>query len=80
MGLIQRQDICAFEPYRPRVGTTIEAFAGCIRFRGKHAKTCRTEWPPFDAVVERQWDDSPAYQALSDIRSQAMRLTLFVSQ
>lgn len=91
IGLIQFQDTGAFEHYRARVGATVETFGGCVSFRGQHLETYWNELgcAPFDAVVElqfpdadcaRQWRDSPAYQALLNIRSQAMRLTLFAAE
>lgn len=88
IGLIQLQDDTAFECYRQQVGATVEAYGGSISFRGRFLETYWNELDcaPFDALVElqfpdaetaRRWRDSPDYQALLKIRSQAMKLTLF---
>lgn len=88
LGLIQLTDATAFETYRSQVGATVHAYGGTVSFRGSHLETYWNELgcAPFDAVVElqfpdaesaRNWRDSPAYQALIPIRSQAMQLSLF---
>lgn len=88
IGLIQLQDSNAFERYRQQVGATVEAYGGSIRFRGRFLESYWNELncAPFDALVElefpdaesaRRWRDSPDYQALLAIRSQAMKLSLF---
>ena len=91
IGLIQLRDSSAFEIYRAQVGATVEAFGGRIHFRGE---LCALPWnelhcDPFDAVVDivfpdessaRAWSTSPAYQQLIDIRSKAMKLTLFLAK
>ena len=91
IGLIQLLDSTAFDKYRSQVGDTVSAFGGEIVFRGA---PCLMPWndlgcSDFDAVVEiefpdetsaRAWAASPAYQALLPIRSQAMKLTLFLAK
>ncbi len=88
IGLIHLTDTQAFEQYRSQVGATVAAFGGTVSFRGAHLETYWNDLgcAAFDAVVElqfpdaetaRTWRDSPAYQALIPIRSQAMKLSLF---
>ena len=90
VGLIKLLDPDAFDRYRNQVTATIEPFGGRIQFRGS---VCALPWnelgcEPFDAAVDiefpdeasaRAWAGSEAYQKLIAIRSQAMRLTLFLA-
>ena len=88
IGLIQLNDLEAFEEYRSQVGNTVSLYQGKIISRGSfntflwNELTCDS----FSAVVELEfpdlehsesWADSPEYQNLLAIRSKAMKLTLF---
>ena len=88
IGLIQLNDLEAFEEYRSQVGNTVSLYQGKIISRGSfntflwNELTCDS----FSAFVELEfpdlehsesWANSPEYQNLLAIRSKAMKLTLF---
>jgi uncharacterized protein (DUF1330 family) len=88
IGLIKVVDPSAFEDYRSQVGATVVRYGGEIILRGKVAKIAWNELgcEPFEAIVElsfpsdtaaNAWMTSPEYAALLNVRSKAMRLTLF---
>jgi uncharacterized protein (DUF1330 family) len=88
IGLIQINNANAFDAYRDQVGATIALYGGEILARGSVLETPWNELncDAFEAIVELQfpsvaaakaWIVSPEYAQLLDIRSQAMRLTLF---
>jgi len=88
IGLINLTDQAAFEQYRAQVGSTVERYRGEIASRGSINAVFWNELAckPFSAYVElsfpsqedaNAWAQSPEYQALLNIRNQAMRLTLF---
>ena len=88
IGLIELQDLSAFEEYRAQVGGTVEKYRGTIQYRGSVADLFWNELAcaPFKNFVEltfpsvedaRAWANSPDYQLLVPIRSKAMKLTLF---
>ena len=78
----------AFEEYRKQVGHTVELHKGVIYARGAITEIFWNELDcnPFSTYVElhfpskedaHDWVQSPQYQALVSVRSQAMKLTLF---
>jgi uncharacterized protein (DUF1330 family) len=88
IGLIKVIDTAAFEDYRNQVGATVALYGGQIVSRGKVLETAWSELggEPFDAIVEllfpsdaaaHGWMTSPEYSRLLEVRSKAMRLTLF---
>lgn len=88
IGLIQLNNDSAFEQYRAQVSKTVEHYQGTIEYRGLLTETFWNELDckPFNAFVELHfpskedasaWANSPEYQRLLHIRSQAMKLTLF---
>jgi uncharacterized protein (DUF1330 family) len=88
IGLIQLQDLEAFEEYRSKVGDTVALYQGKIASRGSFNSFLWNELncDSFSAFVElefpdlehsQSWANSPEYQSLIAIRSKAMRLTLF---
>jgi uncharacterized protein (DUF1330 family) len=88
IGLIQLNDLHAFEEYRSQVGQTVEQYGGIVAYRGKANLPLWNELAcaPFDAVVELEfpnlasataWSTSAQYQNLVPVRSKAMKLTLF---
>jgi uncharacterized protein (DUF1330 family) len=88
IGLIQLNDLDAFESYRAQVGETVALYQGEITFRGSLNTFLWNELgcDSFSAVVELEfpdlkysesWANSPEYQNLLPIRSKAMKLTLF---
>lgn len=88
IGLIQVLDPAAFDDYRSQVGATVALYGGEIILRGKVAEIAYNELgcEPFEAIVElsfpsqaaaNNWMTSPEYSALLNVRSRAMKLTLF---
>jgi uncharacterized protein (DUF1330 family) len=87
LGFIRLKDLDAFEIYRSQVGETVEKFGGIISFRGKPSPALWNDlkFSEFDSFVQldfpdelaaEQWVTSKAYQALLEVRSKAMDLTL----
>mgnify|MGYP004684120427 CR=1 FL=1 len=87
IGLIRLKDKSAFESYRSQVGATVERSKGRVVSRGLADKNYWDELPcgDFTAFVELtfssaedadRWAYSPEYQALLDVRSKAMDLSL----
>ncbi|MES2586542.1 MAG: DUF1330 domain-containing protein [Pseudomonadota bacterium] len=88
IGLIQLNDLAAFEEYRSQVGDTVALYQGTITSRGSFNAFLWNELncDSFSAFVElefpdlehsQSWANSPEYQSLLAIRSKAMKLTLF---
>lgn len=88
IGLIQLNNIEAFEEYRSQVGDTVALYQGRIASRGSFNTFLWNELDcgSFNAFVElefpdlehsQSWASSPEYQGLLPIRTQAMKLTLF---
>ncbi|MBU3575416.1 DUF1330 domain-containing protein [Polynucleobacter sp. UK-Mo-2m-Kol15] len=88
IGLIQLNDVEAFEQYRSKVGETVALYQGKILSRGSFNQFFWNELgcDSFSAYVElefpdvelsKSWANSPEYQDLVAIRSKAMKLTLF---
>jgi uncharacterized protein (DUF1330 family) len=88
IGLIQLNDLEAFEEYRSQVGDTVALYQGKIASRGSFNAFLwnELECGSFSAFVElefpdlehsQSWASSPEYQSLLPIRSKAMKLTLF---
>ena len=88
IGLIQLNDLKAFEEYRAQVGDTVALYQGTITSRGSFNTFLWNELQcdSFSAYVELEfpdlehsesWANSPEYQNLLAIRSKAMKLTLF---
>ena len=88
IGLIQLNDLEAFEEYRAQVGDTVALYQGRISSRGSFNTFLWNELncDSFSAFVElefpdlehsQSWAKSPEYQGLLAIRSKAMKLTLF---
>jgi len=88
IGLIQLNDLEAFEEYRSQVGDTVSLYQGKIISRGSFDTFLWNELKcdSFGAFVELEfpdlehsklWANSPEYQNLLAIRSKAMKLTLF---
>lgn len=88
IGLIQLNDLDAFENYRAQVGNTVALYRGKITYRGALNTFFWNELgcDSFSAVVELEfpdldssesWAHSREYQSLLPIRSKAMKLTLF---
>ena len=88
IGLIQLNNLEAFEEYRSQVGDTVSLYQGKILSRGSFSTFLWNELKcdSFNAVVELEfpdlehsesWANSPEYQSLVPIRSKAMKLTLF---
>ncbi|QWD84640.1 DUF1330 domain-containing protein [Polynucleobacter asymbioticus] len=88
IGLIQLNNLEAFEEYRSQVGGTVALYQGKITSRGSFNTFLwnELECGSFSAFVElefpdlehsQSWANSPEYQSLLPIRNQAMKLTLF---
>lgn len=88
IGLIQLDDLEAFEGYRNQVGDTVALYAGKIISRGTFNQFFwnELECKSFSAFVELEfpdlehsqaWAASPEYLGLLPIRNKAMKLTLF---
>jgi uncharacterized protein (DUF1330 family) len=88
IGLIQLNDLEAFEEYRSQVGDTVTLYQGKINSRGSFNTFLwnELECSHFNAFVElefpdlersQSWAMSTEYQSLLAIRSKAMKLTLF---
>jgi uncharacterized protein (DUF1330 family) len=88
IGLIQLNDLEAFEEYRSQVGDTVELYQGKIASRGSFNTFLWNELncESFNAFVELEfpslsdsqaWANSAEYQSLLPVRSKAMKLTLF---
>lgn len=88
IGLIQLNDVDAFEQYRSQVGDTVALYQGKIVSRGSFNQFFwnQLECDSFSAYVElefpdvehsKAWANSPEYQSLIAIRNKAMKLTLF---
>ena len=88
IGLIQLNDLEAFEEYRSQVGDTVARYSGRIASRGAFNDFLwnELECQSFSAFVELEfpdlersqaWANSPEYQGLLAIRKKAMNLTLF---
>jgi uncharacterized protein (DUF1330 family) len=88
IGLIKVLDPASFEEYRRQVGATVALYGGEVVLRGRVSEIAWNELKcePFEAVVEllfpdelaaKRWMTSPEYTTLLEIRSKAMRLTLF---
>lgn len=88
IGLIQLNNLEAFEEYRSQVGNTVALYAGKITSRGSlnHFLWNELDCQSFNAFVELEfpdfersqaWANSPEYQSLLAIRNKAMKLTLF---
>jgi uncharacterized protein (DUF1330 family) len=88
IGLIQLNDLEAFEGYRNQVGDTVALYAGKVISRGVFNQFLwnELECKPFSAFVELEfpdlersqaWATSPEYQGLLPIRNKAMKLSLF---
>jgi uncharacterized protein (DUF1330 family) len=91
IGLIKLIDPAALDEYRSQVGATVEKFGGRVTQRASVAKTFwnelgGNEFEDLDAFVELEfsnladaarWATSDDYRALLELRSRAMKLTLF---
>jgi uncharacterized protein (DUF1330 family) len=88
IGLIELNDLEAFDEYRSQVGGTVALYQGKIVCRGSFNRFFWNELgcDSFSAYVELEfpdlehahsWANSPEYQSLLAIRSKAMELTLF---
>ncbi len=88
IGLIQLNNLEAFEEYRSQVGETVALYQGRVASRGSFNTFLwnELECGSFSAFVElefpdlehsQSWASSPEYQSLLPIRSKAMKLTLF---
>ncbi|MBU3620811.1 DUF1330 domain-containing protein [Polynucleobacter sp. CS-Odin-A6] len=88
IGLIQLNDLEAFEEYRSQVGDTVALYKGNIISRGAFNQFLwnELECKSFNAFVELEfpdlghsqaWATSPEYLGLLPIRNKAMKLTLF---
>ena len=88
IGLIQLNDLEAFEEYRSQVGDTVALYRGKIASRGSFNAFLWNELhcDSFSAFVELEfpsladsqaWASSPEYQNLLPVRTKAMKLTLF---
>jgi uncharacterized protein (DUF1330 family) len=88
MGLIKVIDALAFEEYRSQVSQTIKLYEGKILTRGVRSETFwnQLNCEEFDDFVEiefksqaaaHNWANSPEYKALLQVRTKAMKLTLF---
>jgi uncharacterized protein (DUF1330 family) len=88
IGLIQLNDLEAFEEYRTQVGDTVVQYAGRITARGTFNEFLwnELECQSFSAFVELEfpdlahsqaWANSAEYQGLLAVRNKAMKLTLF---
>ena len=88
IGLIQLNDLEAFEEYRSQVGDTVALYQGKIASRGSFNTFLWNELncDPLSAFVELEfpsladsqaWAGSPEYQNLLPVRTEAMKLTLF---
>jgi uncharacterized protein (DUF1330 family) len=88
IGLIQLNDLRAFEEYRSQVGDTVALYQGKIASRGSFNSFFWNELKceSFNAFVELEfpsvsnaqaWANSEEYQSLLPVRSKAMKLTLF---
>jgi hypothetical protein len=88
IGLIKVQDELAFEEYRGQVSQTIELYEGKVLTRGIRSETYwnQLNCEQFNGYVEIEfqsesaadrWANSPEYQALLQVRTKAMKLTLF---
>ena len=88
IGLIQLNDLEAFEEYRSQVWDTLALYQGKIASRGSFNSFLWNELgcESFSAYVELEfpsrkeseaWAHSPEYQNLLPIRNKAMKLTLF---
>ena len=88
IGLVKVLDPAAFEDYRSQVGATVALYGGEIVSRAKVSEIVWNELncEGFEAIVElsfpsdaaaKKWMQSPEYSALLEVRSKAMRLTLF---
>lgn len=91
IGLIELNDLDAFELYRHQVGATVEKFSGHVLFRGDVSEIFWNELnaETFNSYVElvfptlhqcHQWIQSPEYQRLLKVRNQALKVTLFSVQ
>jgi len=90
IGLMQLEDLAAFEDYRSRVGQTVELYRGKIISRGVVTDLFWNELgcDAFGVFVELEfpsqidaqtWVNSQEYQSLVAVRSKAMKLTLFAA-
>ena len=88
IGLIKVIDELAFEEYRSQVSQTVELYDGKVLTRGVRSKTLwnQLNCEEFNGFVEIEfqsesaadrWANSPEYQALIQVRTKAMKLTLF---
>ena len=88
IGLIKIINELAFEEYRSQVSQTIELYEGKVLTRGVRSETFwnQLNCDEFDDFVEiefksqtaaHNWVNSPEYQALLQVRTKAMKLTLF---
>ncbi len=88
IGLMQLEDLAAFEDYRSRVSQTVEIYKGKIVSRGIVTDLFWNELGcnAFGTFVELEfpsqldaqtWVHSQEYQNLVAVRSKAMKLTLF---
>lgn len=88
IGLIQLNDVDAFEQYRSKVGDSVALYQGKIVSRGSFNQFFWNELgcDSFSAYVELEfpdkehsesWANSPEYESLIVVRSKAMKLTLF---
>ncbi|CAM3795334.1 DUF1330 domain-containing protein [Polynucleobacter arcticus] len=88
IGLIELNNLAAFEEYRSQVGDTVALYGGTITSRGTFTSFLwnELECKSFNAFVElefsdlahsQSWANSPEYQRLLSVRNKAMKLTLF---
>jgi uncharacterized protein (DUF1330 family) len=88
IGLIKVIDELAFEEYRSQVSQTVELYDGKVLTRGVRSNTFwnQLNCEEFNGFVEIEfqsesaadrWANSPEYQALIQVRTKAMKLTLF---
>jgi uncharacterized protein (DUF1330 family) len=91
IGLIELNDLEAFEIYRSQVGATVHQFHGQVALRGDISTIFWNELnaDQFSSYVEltfpslldaQNWAQSPAYLDLINIRNQALKVTLFSVQ
>lgn len=91
IGLIELNDLEAFEIYRSRVGATVHQFRGQVVLRGEISTMFWNELntDQFSSYVEltfpslsdaENWAKSSEYQDLINIRNQALKVTLFSVQ
>lgn len=86
IGNITVKDAQRWAEYRSRVPATLQPWGGELVLRGERRTVWAGVWPHTDTVVLRfatltsatHWFESPAYQALVPLRSEAAEVDLVV--